>query len=247
MVSPWWDQTGWSSDEPVRRNRLLRALPHSEAARARELLQAVTLRHGQTLQEAGEPLRYIYFPAESLLSTTVAMADGSAIEYGAIGCDGVFGNRFTAKLRAPGRTICQVPGDAFRVRASVFFEHLPDMPVMRDLTYRYGQYLYVTMAQLVACNCLHTVAERCARWLLTTRDCVGRDEFDLTQEFLATMLGVRRASVTAAVGKLQRLGAIKYRRGCMNIVKPRTLERASCECYRVMVENRKLVTAGIHA
>lgn len=229
----------------MRRNRLLRALPHKEAALARGILEPVALRYGQTLQDVGETLRYVYFPAASLLSATVAMSDGSAVEYGAIGADGVFGNRFTAKVRAPGRTICQVPGDAFRVPSSVLFEHLPQMPVLRDLVYRYGQYLFVTMAQLVACNCLHTITQRCARWVLATRDALGRDEFELTQEFLATMLGVRRASVTAAIGKLQRLGGIKYRRGCITIARPRTLERASCECYRVMVENRKLVVTGL--
>jgi CRP-like cAMP-binding protein len=242
MVSDRWLPSQMPEDT-VRRNRLLRGLPKVEAAVAQELLEPVKLRYGQTLQDAGEPLPYVYFPADSLLSTTIALDDGSSVEYGSIGCDGVFGNRFMAHLRAPGRALCQVPGEAYRVRPKVLFERAAEMPVLRDLMYRYSQFLYVTTAQLVACNCLHSVTQRCARWLLSTRDALGRDEFELTQEYLATMLGVRRASVTGAIGKLASTGCVKYRRGCVTIVRARGLEKSACECYRVMVENRKLVSA----
>lgn len=243
MVSHWAPSTHHGIDA-VRGNRLLRALPKTEANLAADLLQSVELRYGQTLQEAGEPLRYVYFPADALLSATIAMDDGSSVEYGSIGSDGVFGSRFMASLRAPGRTLCQVAGEAFRVRPAVLFEHLDQMPVLHERMYRYSQYLYITTAQLVACNCLHTVTQRCARWLLSTRDALGREEFELTQEFLATMLGVRRASVTGAIGHLVRSGSIKYRRGCVTITRSRSLERAACECYHVLVENRRLVIAS---
>lgn len=231
----------------MRRNRLLRILPQAEASVLGEILQPLRLSGGQTIQEAGDALRYVYFPAESLLSTTIVMRDGSAVECHATGCDGVFGNRFTTEMRAPGRTFCQVPGDAFRARPKQLFSRMAEMPVLRQLIYRYGQCVYMSTAQLVACNSLHSIAQRTARWLLITRDALGRDEFDLTQEFLADMLGVRRASVTTAMGMLQRSGAIRYRRGCMTIVRPRALERAACECYRVLVENRRLVTANVQA
>jgi CRP-like cAMP-binding protein len=247
MVSRWWTVKHSTPEAgAVRRNRLLRALPAAEAELAEGLLQGVELRAGETLQEPGETLRYVYFPADALLSTTIVMRDGAAVEYGTIGCDGVFGNRFMARWPLPGRTLCQVGGYAFRMRAKDFSDRTVALPVLRELVNRYGQYLYATTAQLVACNTLHPVIQRCARWLLVARICLGRHEFDLTQEFLAMLLGVRRASITGAIGKLQRSGYVKYRRGCVTIVRPKGLERAACECYRVS-ESRKMFSAPFYA
>jgi CRP-like cAMP-binding protein len=222
----------------MQRNRILRALPPAEAAAIAPQLETVRLRSSETIREPGEPLRHIYFPVGTMLSMMTVLRDGSAVEFATVGCDGVFGEPWIGVIPEVGRVICRVAGEAFRIRSRAFAERARSMPKLRDLVARYNHYRYSVTAQLVACNSLHTVAERCARWLLVARDCLGRDEFDITQEIVSETLGVRRAGVSLAVRKLQDSGAIKYRRGRITIMRPKVLARLSCECYGDLREIR---------
>jgi CRP-like cAMP-binding protein len=223
----------------MRRNRLLRALSGEDAAALAKHLEPVRLCSYETVREPGEPLRYAYLPEDTLLSLTTVMRDGSAVEFATVGSEGVLAN-YDAREIVPdsGRVVCQIAGEALRIRSRLFADHVTNMPRLNHLIERYKHYTYAAMAQLVACNRLHSIAERCARSLLVARDSTGRNAFGLTQEILSILLGVRRAGVTIAMKKLRRTGAIEYHRGNVSIVNAKTLEADSCECYRVIHDLR---------
>jgi CRP-like cAMP-binding protein len=154
------------------------------------------------------------------------------VEFATIGSEGMAG--FPVLLGAssmPSRSLVQVPGEGFRMRATALRQMLEDSPESRDLLLRYTMALVVQIAQVTSCNRLHEVQQRCARWLLQTHDRVDSDTFPLKQEFLAQMLGVHRPSVSVAAGILQREGLIQYSRGQITVLDRKGLERASCSCY----------------
>jgi hypothetical protein len=164
------------------------------------------------------------------------MDDGSSIEIATIGNEGIVGIPVFLGAQSMGARDLyqvQVPGDVLAMEASAFLSAAQREP-LRGLVQRYAQALFTQVTQQVACNGLHSVEERCSRWMLLTHDRVGSNDFPLTQEFLAQMLGVRRASVTLAAGALQRAGFIRYGRGRVTINDREGLENASCECYRIM-------------
>jgi CRP-like cAMP-binding protein len=225
------------------RNRLLRALSPEAYAALRPHLEPVELTTGQVLWKADGPIHGVYFPRTAVCSLLTPLADEAPVESATVGYEGLVG--IPVVLGAPAthtQGLTQVSGAAARVDAGRFREWLPSADGALSLLLRYAQVLLEQTAQSVACNRRHEMDERCARWLLATRDRVGGDSFLLTHEFLAAMLGVRRASVTVAAGMLQQAGLLRYSRGRVTILDRERLEEASCECYRVVrVQHERLL------
>jgi len=222
------------------RNRLLGALPGAAYAGLLPHLDPVELTPGQVLWRPDEPLHAVYFPRTAVCSLLTPLADEAPVESATVGWEGMMGVPIV--LGAPTthtQAIGQIAGTAARVDAGRFRDWLGTADGALALLLRYAQALLEQTAQSVACNRKHATEERCARWLLATRERVGGDTFMLTHEFLAAMLGVRRASVTVAAGMLQRAGLITYRRGRVTILDAERLEQASCECYRVVREQHE--------
>jgi CRP-like cAMP-binding protein len=218
-----------------RANRLLSLLPEEDYERLLPHMETVPLKLRDIFYNPREPIRHVYFPLTCVGSLVNLLEGGDSVEFGTVGYEGMIGLPVLLQTRSvPTQAICQVAGEAVRVSAEVFQTEMDRAGPVQRLLLRYTQYLFNQMAQTAACNRFHPIEERCSRWLLMTRDRVGRDEFTLTQEFLATMLGVRRATVTVAAGILQEAGLIRYRRGRVKIVDPESLEESSCECYRII-------------
>lgn len=193
---------------------------------------------GRLLLDTNAAIEYVYFPIDMMVSNTTLMEDGSEIEVGTVGREGVAGGvqLVLGIERIPGKTLCQVAGDAARLPAREFLRWMGESPESKAAMLRYVQAALNALEISVACNALHPVIARCARWLLVTHDRVQRDEFGLTQEFLAVMLGVRRATVNSAQQELEKLHGIRYERARIHIVDRAALEAASCECYRLTVD-----------
>lgn len=217
------------------RNRLLAALPESEYAQLAPLLVREALELRRVVSEYDQPPGRIYFPESCIISIVAPLSDRSAVETGTVGNDGFLGvSVFLGGDRMAAQAFCQVPGDTLSMRTEDFRKALARggrLPVMLG---RYTQALYTQTAQSSACNRIHGIRERCARWLLMTQDRVGANEFPLTQLILAQMLGVRRATVTEAAGALQRAGHIVYAYGRITVRDRHGLESAACECYRII-------------
>jgi len=219
------------------RNRILVALPSDEYQRLQPLLTPAELTLGSVLYETGGPVEYVYFPVNSLISLVVPMEDGSAIEVGLVGNDGMSGfSALIGEALSTDRAIVQIPGGAVRASLAVIKEEFGRGGALHDLLLRYMMTHLKLVAQTLACNAMHTVEKRLARWLLICRDRVASDDLKLTQEFIAEMLGTRRATVSMAASALQTVGLIEYRRGNIRILDRRGLEGFSCECYRVVQE-----------
>jgi CRP-like cAMP-binding protein len=219
-------------------NALLAALPAEARGMLTQGSRVVHLAQRRVLWEPGEVAEAVYFPLSGILSLVTVMHDGDMVEVATVGREGMAGlHHFLGSRSIPNiRAICQVLGDAVEVDAGMFREASAAPGPLRQLVERYALAMQVATAQEVACNRLHPLELRCARWLLTTREQVGADEFGLTQEFLAEMLGVRRATVTIAAGMLQKAGLIRYRRGWIEILDPDGLSAAACECHAVIRE-----------
>jgi CRP-like cAMP-binding protein len=217
-------------------NRLLAALPAADRARLVRRMDEVTLDRGEVVYRSGGPVAQVYFPRTGLLSQVIDMQDGGTVEVGTIGLEGLAGLSLAhGRDRSMGRVYCQVPPSVCRrLPGDVFVAELRAGGRLSALVRRYAQCLLDLAAQSVACNRLHTLEQRLARWLLMTQDRVGGDRLSLTQQILSEMLGVRRASVTTAAGVLQKAGLIKYRRGTITVLDRPGLQAAACECYRVV-------------
>jgi len=204
-------------------NRLLSLLSQADYERLRPHLEYTALRYRQSLYRANKPIGFIYFIETGVGSLVNTMTNGDAAEVGTIGNEGVVGlPLLLLDERSPTRVYVQVPGAGLRMKASLFRRELARSASMRKV-----------MLHSAACNQLHSLEQRCCRWLLMTHDRMGSNEFLLTQEFLAMMLGVQRTGVTVAAGALQRAGLINYKRGNVTIRDRRGLERRTCECYGV--------------
>ncbi len=216
---------------PEYRNRILRLLPANEQEYLRPHLELVSLNVKDVLAEARDSFDYVYF-VESGLVSLVNLVSGSLVEVGTVGDEGIAGLSVLLEDGiAPHRTFVQVSGEAWRMPASVAADVSDNCPEFRRLVYRYTQASLIQVAQTASCNLMHTIEQRCARWLLITQDANGTDVFPLTQEFMAFMLGVRRAGVTVAAGELQKSALIRYSRGSVTVLDRPGLEEASCECY----------------
>jgi len=218
----------------LRQNAILNAVGDSTAAVVLERGVLLQLALRQQVYESEQTIDEVYFPLDSVLSVVARMQDGSQIEIGTIGREGM--SAFPLLMGASSTAnvcYCQVRGSAIKIPATVFRELTLADPAFRQLLDRYLQAYVNMLGQLAACNRLHSVYERCARWLLMTHDRVKSDEIPLTQEFLAMMLGTGRSGVTIAASTLQQAGFIKYTHGTIKILDRAGLENAVCECYEV--------------
>lgn len=221
-----------SSRNPVS-NDLLAALPREEYERLLPHLERVSLPLRQVLYELNEPIEYAYFITTGVSSLLNIMEDGQSIEAATVGKEGIIGvPLLLGTTQIPLMVIMQIPGDGLRMKADVFKTEVYAGCPLHTLLLRYTQTLMNQISQTAACNRLHSVEERCCRWLLMTGDRVESDSFPLTQEFLSYMLGVRRASVSEVAATLQKAGLIDYHRGQITIRDRQGLEAACCECYQ---------------
>lgn len=215
-------------------NRLLSLLPAKDSERLRRHMEPVALEYRQSLYRPNKPIDAVYFIESGVGSLVNTMADGRAAEVGTIGNEGLVGLPIVfGDDRAPTGVYIQVPGAGLRIAAPLFRKELASSQSMQAVLLRYAHAFFNQVAQSAACNHFHTLEQRCCRWLLMTHDRMPTDEFLLTQEFLAMMLGVQRTGVTKAAGALQRAGLITYNRGSVAILDRPGLKRLSCECYGV--------------
>jgi CRP-like cAMP-binding protein len=220
--------------EDLSRNRLLARLPEEELELLRPLLQHMPLPVAMIVYEAHEPITHVYFVRSGVISMVADLHDGQ-VEIGTIGCEGFAGLPIVLGADTmPSRAFVQVPGDALRMSADDLRRVMEESPAIRRLLLRYALALFDQAAQNAACNRLHALEQRCARWLLMTHDRVDGDLLPLKQQFLAEMLGVHRPAVTVAAGSLQRAGMIRYSRGKVRVVDRPALEAAACECYAII-------------
>jgi CRP-like cAMP-binding protein len=213
-------------------NRFLAALAPADFALLSPYLRNVSLERGAVLHEPGDEIEHVYFPHRGMVSLVAVMQNGASVETATMGRAGAVG--ITAALgshRAVGRAIVQLPGEAARLAADRFEAAANDSKPIRDLLARYNDALLLQVQQSVACNALHMLDARLARWLLQSHDCVDGQPIPLTQDFLAQMLGVRRTTVTLTARLLQGAGMIRYSRGVVHIVDRARLEKTACECY----------------
>ena len=218
-------------------NRLLGALPAEDFERLLPHLETVTLEVKDFLYETDRLIEYVHFPLDCVTSTIATMRDGRMVEVGTIGKEGMDGLPvFLGAQTAPLTSFCQVPGDAARMTAEALRSEVGPGDRLHSLLRRFTEATLVFAAQSSACNRLHSVEQRCSRWILHTHDRVGKDEFYLTQEFLSQMLGVRRASVSEVASAFQGEGLISYQRGNLRIVDRCGLEAVTCECYGVITK-----------
>ena len=220
-----------------RGNRILAALPRGEYQRIGEHLETIPLVPKMSVYQEGHAIRHVYFPIDGVFSMTTVLSTGSLVEAATIGNEGMVGIEayFRDGSRANGNTMLQVPGTyAERLEAVIFRQQLRDNPAFQQLVGRYADYVLRQLMQSTACNAVHSVQERCCRWLLMTRDRVQSDQFMLSHEFLAVMLAVRRQSVSLVASTLREAGLIQYRHSRITILDGERLEAASCECYGVL-------------
>ncbi|HZH12087.1 MAG TPA: Crp/Fnr family transcriptional regulator [Microvirga sp.] len=213
-------------------NRLLAALEPDDFALLEPHLEAVELKRGEVLYEAGDVIRYAYFPHDAMVSLVNVMEDGNTVEVGLFGCEGVLGLLGALVTReAFGRYIVQMPGTASRISFERLIEARNASPSLEHLIMRYGEALLAQTFQTVSCNAIHVVEARCCRWILSMRDRADQDTLPLTHEFLAEMLGVQRSTVSVVIRTLQTAGLVRQSRGGITVIDRDGLEDTACECY----------------
>jgi len=214
-------------------NRVLAALPATEYERLLAGLEPVQLTYGEVLYEPGEQMRHVYFPSDCLVSLLTVVDGHRALEVGLVGREGMVGSRVAlGTTESSVRALVQGTGKAMRMKSTSFLREFRRSPTLQRALFRFTDALMIQVTQTAACNRFHVVEERLARWLLMTRDRMLSNEFHLTHEFLADMLGVRRVGVTAAASALRRRKLIRYARGVITILDQRALEAAACSCYQ---------------
>jgi CRP-like cAMP-binding protein len=228
--------TAMASDHVAenRRNRLLVALTPEDHSLLAPHLAELSLKLGTLLQEAGKPVENIYFPHQGMASLLVMMSDGQGIETATVGSEGVVGAMSGFGVCGFTRAVVQAPMVASSISTAHFHTVLQKSEAIRNLMARYNEVLLAQIQQTAACNALHAVECRLARWLLQTRDRIDTDVLPLTQEFLSQMLGVRRTTVTLVARQLEQAGLIQNRRGRIVVVDRKGLEDVACECYAIV-------------
>jgi len=237
LVKPNSVVAGMRTDEsgkPIK-NVVLLTISDAEFAIVRPHLDLIDLPQGYTLHEPGEKIAFAYFLNQGMTSLVVSTAGGRSCEVGIVGREGIVGSPLAVGLRrAPFRAITQIPGCGLRINADLLEKMLAECPELKALLVRYVFLQGFQVAQIAACNRLHEIEQRLARWLLMCQDRVDSEVLQLTHEFLADMLGTGRPTVTLAAGVLQRAGLIENDRGTVRIVNRKSLEEAACECYGVI-------------
>ena len=227
-------------------NHILASLPPEDYERLAPHLETVELRHSQVIHIAGELIDFVYFPDNSMVSLVSTLPDGESVEVGVVGFEGMTGISSVLGVdRSPHEDIVQIHDGASRLRVGALREEFKRGGALHDLLLRYTQGLLLQTSQVAACNRLHSLSERLARWLLMSYDRCRCEDLPFTQEFLGLMLGVRRAGVTEAAIILQAEGLIHYRRGHIKIIDGEGLESHACECYAIVkAEFDLLIGAG---
>lgn len=216
-------------------NRLLAALPIEEYQRLIPHLELVSLSRSQVLYDVEESITHVYFLNQALASLITILANGSVVEVGVVGNEGMVGLPVCwGGNTTTHQAMVQIPGTAMKMKAEHLKTEFNRGGKLQSLLLRYTQALFTHTSQSAACNRIHTLEERLARWLLLVKDRMQSNELPLTQEFLSHMLGVRRSGVTVAANTLQQAGMIRYSRGKITILEPESLEATSCECYGVV-------------
>lgn len=216
-------------------NHLIAALPVAEREQLATQLELVQLRLGDMLYEPGSQLQHAYFPTTSIVSLHYVMASGASAEAAGVGNEGMVGvSLFMGGNTTPSSAVVQTAGYAYRLERSLLKAHFDRAGVMQRLLLRYTQALMTQMMQTAVCNRHHSVEQQLSRWLLLTFNRLPTHELIMTQELVASMLGVRREGITEAAGKLQHAGFISYRRGHISVLDPSGLEAHACECYAVV-------------
>ena len=227
-----------SQDYSRSANRLLSDLPEAEYERLEPYLTSVSLAAGTIFYEASDKIETIYFPSTSVISLVNTLENGATTEVSLIGGTGMVGlSAILGSGISKNRAIVQVADNAMKISAKILKQEFQRGGELQNVLHRYTETRINELSQLVVCNAHHVIEERLARWLLVTSDLVQSDNLPLTQEFLGTMLGVRRSGVTLAAQIIQRAGIIAYRRGRITILNREALEDTSCECYRLFRDN----------
>jgi len=223
------------TDEPPITNQILRSIPPSELRIIQPYLEFVELPHHEIVHEAGEKISHAYFLNEGLASLVVLTSDGRSVEVAIVGREGVVGTPLAVGLhRGPYRSIMQIRGNGLRIKSEILEATMNDAPELRLVLNRYVLVQGLQIAQIAACNRLHEIEQRLARWLLMCQDRVDSELLPVTHEFLAQMLGTGRPSVSLAAGILQKAGTIENLRGRVKIQNRKELESAACECYQAI-------------
>lgn len=226
-------------------NVLLRQLTRSDRVRLERHFKEEALEFKQPLFEQGKPVDRVYFIESGVLSIVTDLADGETVEAGTVGNEGFAGlPAVLGTTHSPNRVFCQIPGRARVVAARVIEDERVQSTAWFSVLLRYVSFMIAMVSQTAACNRMHNVDARMSRWMLMTHDRVGIDDFPLTQEFLAMMLGVARPTVNVAGATLQRAGFIKYTRGRITILDRKGLESASCECYSKIRQELEITFNG---
>ena len=234
---------------PTTTNQILNTLTRPEYERLAAHLDPINLSQGEVLYRPDQPITHVYFPNRGTVSVVSTFEDGGSVEVGMVGNEGMFGVCvFLGSISTPLLAQVQLPGDALRMRADVLRKEFQKGQQLQDILLRYTQAFITQIAQTAACNRAHPVEGRLVRWLLMCQDRSSSKDLNLTQEFIATMLGVRRAGITEAAGQLQDAGLIEYHRGHITILDRERLEAASCECYPIVKkEFVRLIGANGHS
>jgi CRP-like cAMP-binding protein len=216
-------------------NKILHSLSRKESSQVLPKLEFVRLKLHQVLHEAGETIKSAYFVNSGLISILAVQPDGKTVEVGLIGREGFTGlPLLVGYSNGPTRVMIQADGTAYRCDAETLKQLIRQCPDLEQQLHRFAHQLAMQTTQVAACNRLHDVVERLARWILMSQDRIRSDKLPLTQEFLANMLGTRRSSVTVAAGTLQRAGLIAYTRGSVTILNRPKLEDVACDCYGIV-------------
>ena len=223
---------------PPAENGLLSALSgRAEYEHLFRHLEPVTLTTGKIIYHCGEPIRYVYFPLNSVIFLLATMEDGATAEVGLVGDEGMLGLSVCMGTDTiPNQAVVLIANGAVRIKAELLKQAFERGGLLQALLLRYMQALYIQVSQTAACNRIHHIEVRLARWLLMAHDRMASDDLPLTQEFIAQMLGTPRPYVTVAAGILEKEGLIQCRRGHIKILNREGLESSACECYRVVRE-----------
>jgi CRP-like cAMP-binding protein len=227
-----FERDGTMPSSALSSNQIVSKLPATELSSLMERVEDISAELREEFFEDGDTIKHVYFPISGMASLVTVLEDGTMVEAMTIGREGFLGLPVLHGAKVAGlKSMCVIGGRFLRLTSKDFLDTLEDAPELRRHLLRYSEFAHQVLAQWSACNGIHLIEQRCARWLLVTADAVGSSTFNLTQEFLSQMLSVRRPGVTAAMGGLERRGLVGHRYGKVAILDEAGLRKVSCECY----------------